>query len=70
MMPAFKKETFEALQKIQHRVRRVALFCAGLLGLGAGVVAQGEKRHKERLDVLGLCASRITVQKKKTKTRR
>lgn len=71
MMPAFKKkQTFEALQKIQHQVHRVALFCAGLLGLGAGVVAQEEKRHTERLDVLGLCASRITAQKKKTNKKR
>lgn len=45
-MPALKKETFEALHQIQHRVRRVALFCAGLLVLSAGVVAQ-EKRRGE-----------------------
>lgn len=69
-MPALKKETFEALQKIQRRVHRVALFCAGLLVLGAGVVAQEEKRHAGRLDVLGLCVSRITAQKKEKKRKK
>lgn len=64
------KGTFVALPKIQDQVRHLALFCAGLLVLGTGVVAQEERKHPWWWDVFGLCAPRITARlsgKKKTK---
>lgn len=56
------KGTFIALPYVQDQVRRVALFWAGLLALGAGVVAQEERRRTGRWDVFGLCAPRITAR--------
>lgn len=56
------KWTFVALPKIQDQELRVALFYAGPLVLGAGVVAQEERRHTGWWDVFGLCASRITAR--------
>lgn len=61
MMREFKG-TFVALPKIQDQVRHLALFCAGLLVLGTGVVAQEERKHPWWWDVFGLCAPRITAR--------